>query len=62
MHEEELCEKIETFKGKNSKGTAKIEIYGNAMIEKKVGSSGKTGRVYLPTGWVGHHVRVIRVD
>jgi putative transposon-encoded protein len=44
----------------NSK--VKFEIYGEEMIEKKVKSSGNSGRVYLPPNWVGHHVKIIRVD
>ena len=44
----------------NSK--VKFEIYGEEMIEKKVKSSGNSGRVYLPPNWVGHHVKIIRID
>jgi len=40
----------------------KFEIYGEEMIEKKVKSSGNSGRVYLPPTWVGHHVKIVRVD
>jgi len=40
----------------------KFEIYGEEMIEKKVKSSGNSGRVYLPPNWVGHNVKIIRVD
>ena len=40
----------------------KFEIYGEEMIEKKVKSSGNSGRVYLPPNWVGHHVKIVRVD
>ncbi len=40
----------------------KFEIYGEEMIEKKVKSSGNSGRVYLPPNWVGHHVKIIRID
>lgn len=40
----------------------KFEIYGEEMIEKRVKSSGNSGRVYLPPNWVGHHVKIIRVD
>ncbi|MFZ0611011.1 MAG: DUF2080 family transposase-associated protein [Desulfobacterales bacterium] len=32
------------------------------MIEKRVTSSGNSGRVYLPPDWVGRHVKVIRID
>ena len=44
----------------NSK--VKFEIYGEEMIEKRVKLSGNSGRVYLPPNWVGHHVKIIRID
>ena len=44
----------------NSK--VKFEIYGEEMIEKRVKSSGNSGRVYLPPNWVGHQVKIIRID
>lgn len=40
----------------------KFEIYGEEMIEKCVKSSGNSGRVYLPPNWVGHQVKIIRID
>jgi len=40
----------------------KFEIYGEEMIEKKVKSSGNSGRVYLPPNWVGHNVKIVRID
>lgn len=40
----------------------KFEIYGEEMIEKKVKSSGNSGRVYLPPNWVGRQVKIIRID
>ena len=40
----------------------KFEIYGEEMIEKMVKSSGNSGRVYLPPNWVGHNVKIIRID
>jgi putative transposon-encoded protein len=40
----------------------RLEIYGKEMIEKRVKSSGKSGRVYLPSEWVGLHVKIIRID
>jgi putative transposon-encoded protein len=40
----------------------KFEIYGEEMIEKKVKSSGNSGRVYLPPNWVGSHVKIIRIN
>ena len=44
------------------KNKVKFEIYGEEMIEKKVKSSGNSGRVYLPPNWVGHQVKIIRID
>jgi putative transposon-encoded protein len=32
------------------------------MIEKTVKLSGNSGRVYLPPTWVGHNVKIIRID
>jgi putative transposon-encoded protein len=57
-------------KSKDAEGSAleiiqtkvKFEIYGEEMIEKMVKSSGNSGRVYLPPHWVGHHVKIIRID
>jgi len=43
-------------------GKVKFEVYGEEMIEKKVKLSGNSGRVYLPPDWVGHHVKIIRID
>ena len=40
----------------------KFEIWGREMIEKSVSISGNSGRVYLPTTWVGRQVKIIRVD
>ena len=45
-----------------SQRQVKFEIYGEEMIEKRVKSSGNSGRVYLPPNWVGHHVKIIRID
>jgi putative transposon-encoded protein len=40
----------------------KFEVYGEEMLEKKVRSSGNSGRIYLPPDWVGHKVKIIRID
>ena len=40
----------------------KFEAYGEEMIEKVVKLSGNSGRVYLPPDWVGHRVKIIRID
>jgi putative transposon-encoded protein len=53
--------------GKNLKDSdilpqTKFTVFGAAIIEKKVGSGGNTGRVYLPPDWVGKRVKIIRID
>ena len=46
----------------NAKSKVKFEIFGEEMIEKTVKLSGNSGRVYLPPTWVGHSVKIIRID
>ena len=48
--------------GETSLDKVKFEVYGEEMIEKLVRMSGNSGRVYLPPDWVGHHVKIIRID
>ena len=45
-----------------SRGKVKFEAFGEEMLEKKVSLSGNSGRIYLPPDWVGHHVKIIRID
>jgi len=40
----------------------KFEVYGEEMLEKAVRVSGNSGRIYLPPDWVGHRVKIIRID
>ena len=40
----------------------KFEVYCEEMLVKDVKMSGHSGRVYLPPNWVGHKVKIIRVD
>lgn len=40
----------------------KFEVYGEEMLAKSVKMSGNSGRVYLPPDWVGHKVKIIRID
>jgi putative transposon-encoded protein len=47
--------KAETLRHK-----VKIEVFGEEMLEKLVKNSGDSGRVYLPSYWVGCRVKVIR--
>jgi len=44
------------------KTKVKFEVYGEEMIEKEVKSSGNSGRIYLPPNWVGHTVKIIKVE
>lgn len=44
------------------KDRVKFEVFGRVMIEKMVKPSGNSGRVYLPFDWVGHKVKIIRID
>jgi putative transposon-encoded protein len=43
-------------------GSVKFEVYGEEMVEKELKMSGNSGRVYLPPDWVGHQVKIIRID
>jgi putative transposon-encoded protein len=45
-----------------SRPRVKFEVYGEEMLEKEVKSSGNSGRIYLPPNWVGHTVKIIKVD
>ncbi len=45
---------------KYSSRKVKFEIYGEELIEKKVSSSGNSGRVYLPPEWIGTKVKVVK--
>lgn len=47
---------------KSARGKVKFEAFGEEMLEKKVSLSGNSGRIYLPPDWVGHHVKIIRID
>lgn len=40
----------------------KFKLYGEEVVNKIVSASGKCGRIYLPLGWVGKRVKIIRVD
>jgi putative transposon-encoded protein len=40
----------------------KFVAFGEEMLEKKVSLSGNSGRIYLPPDWVGHQVKIIRMD
>ena len=48
--------------GKAFTDKVKFEVYGEEMIEKIVKSSGNSGRIYLPPDWIGHTVKIVKVD
>lgn len=54
-------EPMQTFL-ENGRNKVKFEVFGEEMIEKTVKLSGNSGRVYLPPTWVGHNVKIIRID
>ncbi|MBW2065240.1 MAG: DUF2080 family transposase-associated protein [Deltaproteobacteria bacterium] len=62
MSGEEKIKDIKEFPDEPPKGKVKFEVYGEEMIEKQVKQSGNSGRVYLPPDWIGHHVKIIRID
>ena len=62
MGNEKRDKKEKTPSGEILQGNVKFEVYGEEMIEKKVKLSGNSGRVYLPPDWVGHLVKIIRID
>lgn len=67
MTKENMTRKKRGKKGKEkpvdiTKGSVKFEVFGNAIVEKKVKISGNSGRIYLPPDWVGHSVKIIRLD
>ncbi len=49
-------------KGSSERKKVKFEIHGEELIEKMVKASGNSGRVYLPPDWIGHSVKIIRID
>ena len=59
--EKKHINKESTINGTSS-DKVKFEVYGEEMLEKDVRISGNSGRVYLPPDWVGHRVKIIRVD
>ncbi len=52
----------ERIQAERKPGNVKFEIFGEEMIDKVVKLSGNSGRVYLPPDWVGHRVKIIRID
>ncbi len=59
---DETSSHSEETASESSRSKVKFEIFGEEMLEKEVKSSGNSGRVYLPPDWVGHHVKIVRID
>ena len=53
---------VQSAQADRKPGNVKFEIFGEEMIDKVVKLSGNSGRVYLPPDWVGHRVKIIRID
>jgi putative transposon-encoded protein len=53
---------IKTPRDEMPKSKVKFEVYGEEMLEKVVSLSGNSGRIYLPPDWVGHQVKIVRID
>lgn len=53
---------IRSASAEPTSGKVKFEVFGEEMIDKEVKLSGNSGRVYLPPDWVGHRVKIIRID
>ena len=52
----------ESTKKNRTLSKVRFEVFGEEMIEKIVKSSGNSGRIYLPPNWVGHTVKIIKVE
>ena len=39
-----------------------VQFEGYEVLEKRVKASGNSGRVYLPSSWVGSKVKIVRVS
>ncbi|MCJ7593601.1 MAG: DUF2080 family transposase-associated protein [Desulfobacterales bacterium] len=62
MEKEKRPKKVDKPPVEVAKDKVKFEVYGQEMLEKKVSLSGNSGRIYLPPDWVGHQVKIIRID
>lgn len=57
-----MSEQVKKNSELKHRARVKFEVYGEEMIEKEVKSSGNSGRIYLPPNWVGHTVKIIKVE
>ena len=62
MEKKERPKKVDKSPLDAATDKVKFEVYGQEMLEKKVSLSGNSGRIYLPPDWVGHQVKIIRID
>ncbi|MBT4088713.1 MAG: DUF2080 family transposase-associated protein [Deltaproteobacteria bacterium] len=62
MTEKETVDKKTTAGDRKPNSQVRFEVWGEEMIEKEVKAAGHSGRVYLPPNWVGHKVKIIRID
>ncbi len=44
------------------KNPVQVDENGNEYIEETVTAQGNTGRVYPPKVWIGHRVRITKLD
>ena len=44
------------------KNPVQVDENGNEYIEETVTAQGNTGRVYPPKDWIGHRVRITKLD
>jgi putative transposon-encoded protein len=59
---DQIYERIKKPPDQMPKSKVKFEVYGEEMLEKLVSLSGNSGRIYLPPDWLGHQVKIVRID
>ena len=52
----------ETPMGRPRKNPVQVDENGQEYFEAVVTAQGTTGRLYPPKAWIGHRVRVTRID
>lgn len=40
----------------------KLEFFGEEVLEKCVKPSGSSGKIYLPSEWIGRRVKVVKLE
>ena len=56
-----MIEEKEEYKKSDTSSLVSLQLEGYEIIEKIVKSSGNSGRVYLPSAWIGSTVKIIRI-